>query len=316
MSTATLPERELAATLPTATWRDWSCQVRLVVTDPAVLVAASADLSALMARIERAASRFRPDSELSRANRQAGRPVAVSRLLVELVDTALAEAARSGGALDPVLGHDLVRLGYDRDISELAGRAIAAPAGPGRRPNWRQLRLDRTAGLLTVPAGAALDLGASAKSQAADWAAAELADRYGGSVLVEIGGDLAVAGPKADWQIAVAERAGGRQRQQVSLHSGGLATSTTTIRAWQAGEQVLHHIIDPATGQPADGPWRTVTVAAASAVHANTCSTSAIVLGARAPAWLAGQGVAARLIGLTGELVVLGGWPEPAVSTC
>ncbi|MDQ2838674.1 MAG: FAD:protein FMN transferase [Actinomycetota bacterium] len=300
--------RDRTATHPTTSWHAWSCQVRLVVTAPDALEPAAADLAVLLDRVDRAASRFRIDSELNWANANAGRPIAISRLLVMLLDTALGEARRSDGALDPTLGRDLQRLGYDRDISlvgdlpaEVAGRA--APA-----PSWRDVRLDRSAGLVTVPAGSALDLGASAKSQTADWAASQLAERYGCSVLVELGGDVAVAGTKADWQLTVAERAGG-PGARITLRAGGLATSTSTIRRWRAGSQQLHHLIDPATGQPATGPWRTVTVAAESAVHANTCSTSAIVLGDAALPWLQAQQVAARLVDVDGAVVTMGGWP-------
>jgi thiamine biosynthesis lipoprotein len=298
------------AGLPTAGWRDWSCQVRLVVTDAEVLHRAGGELAALMGRVDRAASRFRPDSELSRANAHAGRPVPVSRLLIRLVDAALEQAADSHGLLDPTLGRELARLGYDRDIALLGGDVRSSdPVRPADRASWRDVRLDRSTGLLTVPAGLALDLGASAKALTADWAAAELAQRHGCSVLVEIGGDLAVAGPKDDWQITVAERAGGPS-QQITLAGGGLATSTSTVRRWRSAGRQLHHILDPITGRPADGPWRTVTVAADSALRANTCSTAAIVLGVAATCWLTERRVAARLIGSSGELARVGGWPE------
>jgi thiamine biosynthesis lipoprotein len=310
--------RRAEAGLPTACWQDWSCQVRLVVTDAEVLDRAAGELAVLMGRVDRAASRFRPDSELSRANAHAGRPVPVSRLLVRLLDAALEQAADSQGLLDPTLGRELARLGYDRDISLLGGDVpTEVGSRPAGRADWRDVRLDRTAGLLTVPAGVALDLGASAKALTADWAARELAQRHGCSVLVEIGGDLAVAGPKDDWQIAVAERAGG-PAQQITLAGGGLATSTSTVRRWRSAGRQLHHILDPATGRPADGPWRTVTVAADSALRANTCSTVAIVLGVAATGWLTERRVAARLVGSSGELARVGGWPAETMgeSSC
>jgi hypothetical protein len=72
----------------------------------------------------------------------------------------------------------------------------------------------------------------------------------------------------------------------------------------------MHHIVDPRTSRPTDGPWRTVSVAAESALEANVCSTAAIVLGYRAPSWLASQGVAARLVDLDGRVTTLGGWPS------
>ncbi|HTZ43659.1 MAG TPA: FAD:protein FMN transferase [Jatrophihabitans sp.] len=304
-----LLNRDEAATLPTGTWRDWSCLVRLVVADPAALEPAALHLRTLMGRIERAASRFRPGSELSRANALAGRPVPVSPLLVGLVETALAAARQSDGALDPTIGRDLVRLGYDRDIGEVLAGPVGDTGAPTARPaNWRDVRLDRASGLLTVPAGTALDLGATAKAQTADRAAAELGARYGCPVLVELGGDLAVAGDKSDWQVTIAEQAG-TGGQQISLHAGGLATSTTTVRRWLAGDRPVHHIVDPRTGEPAGGRWRTVTVAAPSAVAANTCSTAAVVLGDAAEDWLAGQRVAARLVGQDGDVRTIGGWP-------
>jgi len=259
--------------------------------------------------VELAASRFRSDSELSRANARAGRPLPISRLLTRLVAAALEAAERTGGALDPTLGARLAELGYDRDFGQLAGTSIAGRDGSMHpRAAWRQVRLDAERGLLTVPAGTALDLGATAKAQTADWAAAEIAGRHGCSVLVELGGDLAVAGDKADWQVLVAERAG-QPGQQITLHSGGVATSTSTVRRWWVAGRPAHHILDPRTGRPADGRWRTATVAAGSACEANACSTAAIVLGDRAADWLAEQRVPARLVDQAGAVSTVGGWP-------
>jgi thiamine biosynthesis lipoprotein len=301
---------DVPAALPTVAWQDWSCLVRLVVTDAEALQPAAAELAALMQQVELAASRFRPDSELSRVNARAGRPMPISRLLTRLVAAALEAAERTGGALDPTLGARLAQLGYDRDIALLAGTSVAEPAASDSRCSgvWQAVRLDAERGLLTVPASTALDLGATAKAQTADWAAAEIAGRHGCSVLVELGGDLAVAGDKNDWQVLVAERAG-EPGQQISLHSGGVATSTSTVRRWQVAGRTVHHLLDPATGRPADGPWRTVTVAAGSALRANTCSTAAIVLGAGAADWLAEQQVAARLVDQAGAVTTVGGWP-------
>jgi thiamine biosynthesis lipoprotein len=297
---------QLSGVLPTMTWRDWSCEVRLVVSDPDALEPAAEDLHKLMDRVNTAASRFRIDSDLCWANANAGRPTAISHTLVRLVDAALGEAGRSNGVVDPTLGRDLERLGYDRDIALVADSD--QPVTPRvRRKDWRDVRLDRLAGLLTVPAGTALDLGASAKAYTADWAASQLAGRYGCSVLVEIGGDLATAGSRS-WQVTVAERSGD-PGQQVTMQVGGLATSTTTIRQWHRGGQRVHHILDPSTGLPANGPWRTVSVAAQTAVQANTCATAAIVLGEQALAWLAGQQVAARLVQDSGHVVTIGDWP-------
>lgn len=69
--------------LPTAVWSAWSCTVRVVVTDRRALDRAVVDVLALMSHVDHAASRFRVDSELSRANALAGHPVPLSRTLVD-----------------------------------------------------------------------------------------------------------------------------------------------------------------------------------------------------------------------------------------
>ena len=73
---------------------------------------------------------------------------------------------------------------------------------------------------------------------------------------------------------------------------------------------MLHHIVDPRTGSPADGPWRTVSVAAMTCADANAAATAAIVAGDRAVGWLASTGLPARLVSHGGEIRYLGGWPE------
>ena len=72
----------------------------------------------------------------------------------------------------------------------------------------------------------------------------------------------------------------------------------------------MHHIIDPRTGLPAAGPWRTVSVAAASCAEANAASTAAIIAGDDAVGWLTAQGLPARLIGHDGTIALTGGWPD------
>ena len=95
----------------------------------------------------------------------------------------------------------------------------------------------------------------------------------------------------------------------VSIRDGGLATSGTTVRTWRRGGRTLHHIVDPATGDVPPAVWRTVSVAAGSCVDANTATTAALVLGERAPDWLRGTGLAARLVRVDGSVLCLGAWP-------
>ena len=95
----------------------------------------------------------------------------------------------------------------------------------------------------------------------------------------------------------------------VAIRSGGLATSSTAARRWRRGGDVLHHILDPRSGLPAAPVWRTVSVAAATCTEANTASTAAVIRGEAAPGWLAGLGLAARLVAESGAVLTVGGWP-------
>ncbi|MGW5195535.1 FAD:protein FMN transferase [Kribbella sp. NPDC004138] len=291
------------------TWTAWSCTVRLTVDDPAVLGAACGELKALMDRVDKAASRFRPDSELSVVNTRAGALVPVSRLLVDLVDVSLVAAQMSGGAVDPTVGPAVIAAGYDADI-EAVRRRFPQPAGdPTPVAGWQEVRLNRKLALLGVPKDCALDLGATAKAWTADRAANVISKRYGCAVLVEIGGDLRAAGaPAKPWVVTVAERAGD-QGVLVTLAHGGLTTSTRTVRRWQTPTGYGHHVIDPRTGRPADGLYRTASVWAPTAVRANTFSTALIATGEAAVGRLKLAGHPARLIADDGQVTELSGWP-------
>src|SRR5207248_2663146 len=127
------------------------------------------------------------------------------------------------------------------------------------------LRLDRERGTMRLAAGVTLDLGASAKALAADRAAAAAQAAAGCGVLVGLGGDIAIAGPPtaSGWRIRVTDdhaAATDAPGQWITLRSGGLATSSTTVRTWDTSTGAVHHIVDPATGQPAPVVWRTVSV--------------------------------------------------------
>jgi thiamine biosynthesis lipoprotein len=168
-----------------------------------------------------------------------------------------------------------------------------------------------------VPTGIEIDLGATAKALAADLAAAAALKAVGaGGVLVSLGGDIAVAGnpPVQGWAVQASEDSNAPiddDEETITIESGGIATSSTTVRQWTRGGLVLHHIIDPSTGLPVVGRWRTASVVAASCVDANIASTAAIVMGDAAIPWLAANNLPARLVDRYGGIHRVSGWPEP-----
>jgi thiamine biosynthesis lipoprotein len=287
----------------------------VLVTDPAVLDAARAAVQAEVAAIDAACSRFRDDSELALVNAAGGQAVPVSPLLLDALEVALRAAVITDGLVDPTVGAVLRDIGYDRDFAAVPASGPPLRATVRTVPGWRAVDVDRRRGTVRVPAGVALDLGATAKAWCADRAASAAAEAAGGAgVLVSLGGDIAVAGPPPGegWAVRVTDdhRAPtDAPGQTVVLGDGGLATSGTASRRWTRGAAQLHHLIDPATAAPAAGEWRTVTVAAASCVDANIASTAAVVLGAGAPAWLTGFGLPARLVAEDGTVTLVGDWP-------
>lgn len=287
----------------------------VLVDRPEALGPARGLLEAELAALDAACSRFRPDSELAEVNRAAGRWVEASPLLVLAVRTALVAAGLSDGAVDPTVGAALRNLGYDRDFAEVApaGPELAGPVTPA--PGWQQVEVDRAGGRIRLSPGVELDLGATAKALAADRVARQAAQVTGAGVLISLGGDMSMAGaaPAGGWAVRVTDDHAGPAAacgQTVRLTGGGLATSSTVVRAWRRGQATVHHIVDPATGRSARSPWRTVSVAAATCVDANTAATAAVVKGEGAASWLAGLGLPARLVGQDGSVLTVAGWPE------
>jgi FAD:protein FMN transferase len=312
----------------------------LLVTDPSSTDRGCALLGEELDEIDRACSRFRPDSELWRVNLAQGQPMRVSALLAEAVAVALAAAEVTDGDVDPTCGRSLARLGYDRDFAAARQDTSPLPQPAVPAAGWQVVELDRERREITIPAEVMLDLGATAKALAADRAAIRIATALNCGVLVNLGGDIAVAGEPPDhgWLVGIVDNrefngadasappgpprlhASSRPLSPpghdtvITIRDGGLATSSTKIRAWSRGTARFHHIIEPSTGMPVSSCWRTVSVAAATCVDANTASTAAIIRGERAPGWLASQHLPARLAGHSGEIVMVADWPADTIA--
>ena len=290
----------------------------LLVTSPDAIVPARSVADRVLADVDHACSRFRPDSELSRLNAAHGEPLTISATFAELLAAALRAARLTGGDVDPTCGRALTGLGYDRDFDDVraAGDVPARLTGPvGPVPGWRRVRLDHGGQRVRLDGGAQLDLGATAKAWAADKCAEQIANAVGCGVLVSLGGDVAVAGepPPSGWRVKVTDDHAAPDSaagQTVTISSGGLATSSITVRTWTVGGRPVHHIIDPATGEPARSCWRTVSVAAGTCTDANTASTAAIIRSAAAPDWLHDVGLPARLVRHDGTVETTAGWPR------
>jgi FAD:protein FMN transferase len=290
------------------------CQAVVGVADAAVMSSVMAEVMADVAACDLACSRFRDDSELMRINDPGRRrvEVAVSPWLADALGTALRAAHDTGGLVDPTIGQCLIDLGYDRSF-ELLTQDQPLIVRATHTPAWEHVSVRRLEA--RVPLSVRLDLGATAKALCADRAAERASIVSGCGVLVSLGGDIAMAGqaPGDGWAVRVTDRAdvdpASGPGQTIAVREGGLATSGVAARRWAQEGQVRHHLIDPRTAGPAIEIWRTVSVAAANCVEANVASTAAVVVGGPAPEWLSRRGAHARLVGVDGAVVFVGGWP-------
>jgi thiamine biosynthesis lipoprotein len=312
----------------TATWRALGIGVRLVVFH-GELETTRAAVADVLDRVDRAYSRFRDDSEIVYVNRHPGESIAISPLLTDAIAVALEAARRTEGAVDLTVGRAMRAIGYDVDFDLLTrtGRPIELRLEP--IPGWQSVDLSSVRREIRLRRGVELDLGSTGKAFAADLAAAAAFEAVrpppglvprdadiGVGVLVSLGGDIATAGtaPPGGWRILVSDDSDtptDSPGEVVAIAGGAIATSSTTVRRWQRGDRLLHHLVDPRTGGPVESTWRTASVAASTCVDANTAATAAIILGAAAVDWLAGTALPARLVSVDGDVVRVNGWPDP-----
>jgi thiamine biosynthesis lipoprotein len=231
-----------------------------------------------------------------------------------LLEAAIVEALRTaemtGGLVDLTVGRRVEEVGYTVTFRDLPADGPALELRVQRAVGWRSLAYDPAAHTVRLPDGVAIDLGASGKAWAADRCAEAVAARLGVSVAVDCGGDIAFRGPPpcGGWPVRVSSDIGADDGQDIVAFDGGLATSGTTMRRWRRGGVELHHIIDPATGLPAQTPWAMVSVAAATCVEANAAATAAVIMGERALKWLNQTRLPARLVDTNGGVQFAGGW--------
>ena len=220
-------------------------------------------------RGEAAMSRFRDTSELTALNRTAGTSTVVRpspRLRRALVSSDRARRL-TGGRFDPRVLVDLDRLGY-------RGAALDEP-GADVRTVRRADRVVQPLGRRGMSVAHPIDLGGIGKGLALRWSAARLERAGARDFLVEAGGDLVARGNDADssrWQVGIEDPAGGEDLAVIAVSDLAVATSSVRVNRWTMDGRVVHHLLDPRTGDPANDGLVAVTVAAADPAWAEVWS--------------------------------------------
>jgi len=253
-------------------WQAWGTAVRVEVTEPGALRSARRIVAGCVADAERAADVDRHRAQVYRVVRAGGRPVRIGATLCALVAVALDVAERTDGAVDPTVGAATVplRRALGRPGGAIRVRPIVPPCAaypytaPRPAPGWHSIGWSEHR--LAVPATVSLDLTATAKARTARLAATRVAERLGVGAMVEIGGDVATAGPqpRSGWVVA-------------PCHAGGTRFEVPAGSALAACR--ADGLVDPLTGRPVTGPWRAVVVAAGDVVAAKAAAVRALLRG-------------------------------------
>ena len=303
-------------------FRAMGCQMLAVLeNDSSEAAQQLAQLPSWFERWEQCLSRFRPDSELSQLNRQAGHPVRVSQVMWQVAQQAIWAAHHSNGLVVPTLLGALEAAGYNRSFkgssqktfgrrndvkssrSQAKTNKFVTTSGKTNKfvttsELWQQIILDGDKRTITFPIGSRLDLGGIAKGWAANQAARYLSQW--GAALVDAGGDIAISGPmsnKQPWPIGISDPFGREPEPLLLLHEGGIATSGRDYRRWQQNGRWQHHIIDPRTGEPAQTDVLSATVVAPTVEEAEVAAKVVLILGSRQGlAWLEAHPTLAGLI--------------------
>jgi FAD:protein FMN transferase len=235
--------------------------------------------------IEAHMSANRDDSELAAVNRAAGvSAVSVSEDTFWVTRTALAYAAKTGGAFDPTIG-PLVKLwGIGTDEPRLPSRPDISAALA--LIDYREVTLDETRRSIRLGrAGMRLDLGAIAKGYAADEMVRMLREAGQKRAIVDLGGNIYALGEKSrgqPWRVGVQD-----PRQERHVYSGVARVRSTSLVTSGGYERFAvingkryHHIFDTKTGYPVDSGLLGVTIICPSSIDADALSTSVFALGA------------------------------------
>jgi FAD:protein FMN transferase len=230
-------------------------------------------------------SRFLSGSDLSRLNRDPRTRVPAEPLLLGLASAAREAGEVTGGLVDATLLREIEAAGYRDSMhgrpstGRPAEPEVVEPARPRSARAWAELSVDWQAGTIKRPPGVEIDSGGIAKGLLADEVAATLAEFP--AYVVDCCGDVRIGGMAGRQRpIRVEDPSGGEPICSLAVSDGGVATSGITRRSWEdAGGAPAHHILDPATGEPAFTGVIQATALAPSAFLADVRAKWALLSG-------------------------------------
>ena len=217
------------------------------------------------------------NSEIYRANHSGGKPVSLSDDARDLLAEALSLCASTDGALDVSVYPAVRAWGFTTEEYRVPEAAELTSALA--KTDYTRISMEN--GILTLPEGMELDLGAVAKGYAGDRLMEFFAKKGVTSAIASLGGNIQTLGAKPDgspWRVAVQAPEGG-YAGVLEVVGKAVITSGGYQRYFEQDGKTYIHIIDPATGYPVENELVSVTIVADSGTRGDGLSTALFVMG-------------------------------------
>ena len=246
--------------------------------NPATL---TARISATLERLEQQFSTYRPNSELSRFNTARTTDwITVSPELARVATDCRALSVLTGGAFDATIFPLVDLWGFGPQRRSGPPPSATEISAARSRTDFRRLESRASPpALRKTSANLAADFSSMAKGFAADTIAAQLSALGSTDHYVQIGGDIATAGPRP-WRVAIEQPAGSAPLAHVfDLAGQSLSTSGDAHNSFTHAGRRYGHILDPRTGEPVASPLASVSVVAPTCAQSSARATALFVLG-------------------------------------
>ena len=262
-------------------------------------------------RLERLFSVTMEDSDVSKLNAAAGKEAIDMHIDTQVLLQAGKQLGKeTNGAFDIAISPIVKAWGFTEEEHSVPAQAELNALLPLTNPD--DIILTEGKAYLQKE-GMAVDLGGIAKGYASDKLAELLRGKGVESALFSLGGNICTIGTKVDgtpWKTAVQNPLDAND--YVGLLEAGdtcIITSGGYQRFFEENGKQYHHIIDPATGYPAESGLLSVTIVCESGTKADALSTALYVMGLEKAVefWKNSDDFEAIFVTADGEVVATGG---------
>lgn len=217
-------------------------------------------------------------SELYRLNQSDGKCFEASEELADVIVRCLSVAKETNGALNIALYPVTQAWGFPSGDYHIPNGEILKELM--KKIDWEEIQIEQNQ--IQLLPGMALDMGAVGKGYLTDRCVEILKEQQISSALLKLGGNIYAYGTREDgsaWRIGIQKPFSEEVAAVLTAKNEAVVTSGTYQRYFEEDGKKYHHIIDSATGYPADNELESVTIVSASGFQADALSTAYFVMG-------------------------------------